>query len=103
MNDLLRQLADKLQEAKISYVYRGGSNEQSIIFAPHFEWNSVFYEGNGSLIQCKCSQQIGLFQLPIGKKVSVDDAFDIIKKDHENYGRINNGRKNKRTIRKVVI
>lgn len=90
MNNLLRQLADKLQEAQISYDYRGGSNEQSIIFAPQFEWESVFYEIENGLIQCNRSQLLGLFELPTGKKVTVDEAFDIIKKEHEKHGRINN-------------
>lgn len=88
MSDLLRQLADKLKDAKISYVYSGGTNEHSIIFAPHFEWESVFYEIENGLIQCNRSQQLGLFELPTGKKVTVDEAFDIIKKEHEKHGRI---------------
>jgi hypothetical protein len=87
MSDLLRQLADKLKDAKISYVYRGGTNEHSIIFAPHFEWNSVFYEENNNLIQCERFQKLGLFQLPIGKRVTIDDAFYIIKNEHESMGR----------------
>ena len=90
MSDLLRQLADKLKDAKISYVYSGGTYEYPIIFAPQFEWESVFYEIENGLIQCNRSQQLGLFELPTGKKVTVDEAFDIIKKEHEKHGRINN-------------
>lgn len=87
---LLEQLKEKLRKANISYVCKGGMDERSIIFAPQFEWESVFYEIENGLIQCNRSQQLGLFELPTGKKVTVDEAFDIIKKEHEKHGRINN-------------
>ena len=84
----LEQLEGKLRKANISYVCKGGTYEHPIIFAPQFEWESVFYEIENGLIQCNRSQQLGLFELPTGKKVTVDEAFDIIKKEHEKHGRI---------------
>lgn len=87
MNSLLEKLKEKLRKANISYVYKGGMGERSILFAPQFEWESVFYEIENGLIQCNRPQQLGLFEHPIGKKVTVDAAFGIIKKEHEKYGR----------------
>lgn len=85
MDSNLKELAEKLKDAKIPYVFKSGTYEHSIIYAPNNEWNNVFYEGIKGLILSKEQQRLGLFQISIGEEIKVNEAFEIIKKDYERF------------------
>ena len=85
MDSNLKELAEKLKEVRIPYVFKSGTDEHGIIYAPNNEWNNVFYEGIKGLILSKKQQQLGLFQVSVGEKITVDEAFDLIKKDYERF------------------
>ena len=91
---LINRLSNYLRKAGIPYVAEGGSHTYGLIFAPNKEWNNVFYEVDDYLVLCKRKQFLGIFQLPKGKQVTVEQAFEIIQKSQN--------RKQKNTQRNLL-